>query len=219
MLYECGHPNSYLHRPGTSVYAVLRVIRHLRWHTSRAMRPQNLVIAHPHWPKPSPFFSMTYTRFADRSLAYPSCFESSTNLWRETPGWRPNVHQTCFACVTPIESISFKMLPFNPFRILLFHEWGGGTPTHFPKTMLTLFLFPISVFVGFLRGVKSRRTNYRWIRIYITERCNGKAPGVSGFGSGIKAGLGWPKIERYRLGVMRGRHGNSLARPTVRAAE
>src|SRR5271154_5173824 len=31
--------------------------------------------------------------------------------------------------VTPMESYSFKDLPSNPFRVYLFHNWGGGYPS------------------------------------------------------------------------------------------
>jgi len=75
--------------------------------------------------KLDPFFSIPYTLFAIHNLPYPFCFETTASFLQETPrgGGCPNVPEIPSACVTPLESISFKILPCKPFRISLFHKY------------------------------------------------------------------------------------------------
>jgi len=144
--------------------------------------------------KLDPFFSIPYTLFAIHNLPYPFCFETTASFLQETPrgGGCPNVPEIPSACVTPLESISFKIVSCKPLGISI----SSTNPPAFPRRNLPILppcthFFPAGCFSRFPHPVKQRRTNYRTIRIYMRERSGRPGSKESrGFGSADKANGG-----------------------------
>jgi hypothetical protein len=84
--------------------------------------------------KRDPFFSITYALFSIPNLSHPSSFVSTAHPLLRTPGGSISISKKIFwlsssACLTPMDAISSKNTPSNPFRIYFFRK-HGGVPLH-----------------------------------------------------------------------------------------